>query len=191
MTDTTHQPIGLARTLRTIAIVTGVVSLIAGVVILIWPLKSAVAITVLIAIYTLVAGVINIALAISSKGLGGWLRVGISLLGILFVVSSIVAFANLTSTTVLLAAFVAIMLGVSWIVDGIVSLFALGGPKDPFSPVPRSKGWTIAFAIISILAGVVVILSPLLTAVWLWLFIGAALVVFGIIQVVRAATLES
>ncbi|MGW9112302.1 HdeD family acid-resistance protein [Microbacterium sp. NPDC055683] len=190
MTDTTHQPIGLARTLRTIAIVTGVVSLIAGVVILVWPLKSAVAITVLIAIYTLVAGVINIALAISSKGLGGWLRVGISLLGILFVVSSIVAFANLTSTTVLLAAFVAIMLGVSWIVDGIVSLFALGGPKDPFSPVPRSKGWTIAFAIISILAGVVVILSPLLTAVWLWLFIGAALVVFGIIQVVRAATLE-
>ncbi|GAA4769729.1 HdeD family acid-resistance protein [Microbacterium gilvum] len=190
MTDTTHQPIGLARTLRTIAIVTGVVSLIAGVVILIWPLKSAVAITVLIAIYTLVAGVINIALAISSKGLGGWLRVGISLLGILFVVSSIVAFANLTSTTVLLATFVAIMLGVSWIVDGIVSLFALGGPKDPFSPVPRSKGWTIAFAIISILAGVVVILSPLLTAVWLWLFIGAALVVFGIIQVVRAATLE-
>ncbi|WOF22692.1 DUF308 domain-containing protein [Microbacterium betulae] len=192
MTDTQpqHQPIGLARTLRTIALVTGVVSLVAGALILVWPFKSAVAITVLVAIYALVAGVVDVTLAVRSKGLSGWLRAGTALLGVVFVVASIVAFANLSSTTVLLAVFVSTFLGVAWIVEGVVSLFSLGGPKDAFSPVPRSKGWTIAFAIVSILAGAFVLLSPLLTAVWLWIFIGVSLVVFGVIQIVRAATLE-
>lgn len=191
MTDTQqHQPIGIARTLRTIALTTGIVSLIAGALILIWPFKTAVAITVLIAVYTLVAGIVDIALAITSKGLSGWLRAGTALLGVLFVVASVVAFANLSSTTVLIAVFVSTFLGIAWIFEGVVSLFSLGGPKDPFTPVPRSKGWTIAFAIVSILAGVVVLLSPLLTAVWLWIFIGVSLVVFGIVQIVRGATLE-
>ena len=190
MTDTQHQPIGLARTLRTIAIVTGVISLIAGLVIVIWPFKSAVAVTVLIAIYTLVAGIIDIALAVVSKGLSGWLRVGLALLGVLFVVASIVAFSNLASTTALLGVFVSTFLGIAWIFEGVVTLFALGGPQDPFSPVVRSKGWTIAYAIVSILAGIVLLVSPMLAAVWLWLFIGASLLVFGVIQIVRAATLE-
>lgn len=190
MTDTPHQPIGLARTLRMIAIVTGVISLIAGLVIVIWPFKSAVAVTVLIAIYTLVAGIIDIALAVVSKGLSGWLRVGLALLGVLFVVASIVAFSNLASTTALLGVFVSTFLGIAWIFEGVVTLFALGGPKDPFSPVVRSKGWTIAYAIVSILAGIVLLVSPMLAAVWLWLFIGASLLVFGVIQIVRAATLE-
>ena len=190
MTDTTHRPIGIARKLRTIAIVTGVVSLIAGLVILVWPLKSALVITVLIAIYAMVAGVIDIALATVSRGLSGWLRAGLGLLGVLFVVASIVAFANLPSTTVLLAVLVSTFLGIAWILDGLLSLLALGGPKDPFTPVRRSRGWTIAFATVSILAGVVVLLSPLFTALWLWLFIGASLLVFGVIQIVRAATLE-
>lgn len=190
MRDTTHRPIGIARTLRTIAIVTGVVSLVAGLVILVWPLKSALVITVLIAIYAMVAGVIDIALATVSRGLSGWLRAGLALLGVLFVVASIVAFANLPSTTVLLAVVVSTFLGIAWILDGLLSLLALGGPKDPFTPVRRSRGWTIAFAIVSILAGVVVLLSPLFTALWLWLFIGASLLVFGVIQIVRAATLE-
>jgi uncharacterized membrane protein HdeD (DUF308 family) len=190
VTDTTHRPIGIARTLRTIAIVTGVVSLVAGLVILVWPLKSALVITVLIAIYAMVAGVIDIALATVSRGLSGWLRAGLALLGVLFVVASIVAFANLPSTTVLLAVVVSTFLGIAWILDGLLSLLALGGPKDPFTPVRRSRGWTIAFALVSILAGVVVLLSPLFTALWLWLFIGASLLVFGVIQIVRAATLE-
>lgn len=190
MTDTTHRPIGIARALRTIAIVTGVVSLVAGLVILVWPLKSALVITVLIAIYAMVAGVIDIALATVSRGLSGWLRAGLALLGVLFVVASIVAFANLPSTTVLLAVVVSTFLGIAWILDGLLSLLALRGPKDPFTPVRRSRGWTIAFALVSILAGVVVLLSPLFTALWLWLFIGASLLVFGVIQIVRAATLE-
>ncbi|MGO1769129.1 MAG: HdeD family acid-resistance protein [Microbacterium sp.] len=190
MSDTQHRPIGIARSLRTIAIVAGIVSLIAGVVILIWPVKSAAAITVLVAVYMLVAGLANIVMAARSNGLGGWLRVGLSLLGVLFIVSSVIAFANLASTTAVLAVIVAIMLGVSWIVDGIVALLSLGGQQDAFSLVPRTRGWTIAFAIISIVAGAVVVISPLMSALWLWLLIGVALVVFGITQIIRAATLE-
>lgn len=190
MSDTQHRPIGIARSLRTIAIVAGIVSLLGGIAILVWPLKSASAVTVLVAVYMLVAGLANIVLAARSSGLGGWLRVGISLLGVLFIVSSVIAFANIASTTAVLAMIVAIMLGVSWIVEGVVALSSLGGQQDAHSLVPRTRGWTIAFAIISIVAGAIVVISPMLSALWLWLFIGVALVVFGITQIVRAATLE-
>jgi uncharacterized membrane protein HdeD (DUF308 family) len=183
-------PVDIVRSLRTLTIVTGVVAIIMGVAILLWPLRSAATITLFIAIYTLIAGVIDIVLAIVSKGLGTWLRIGTAVLGVLFIAASIVAFVNLESTTVLLAVFVAVMLGVSWIFDGILTLFALPRRDGITQAVPpSSKGWTIAYAILSIVAGVIVLFSPLLTAVWLWLLIGVSLVVFGIVQIVRGVKL--
>lgn len=191
--STEHQaaPRGsIAQGLRAAVIASGIVAIIAGVAILIWPVKSAVAVTILVAIYTLIAGLVNIATGVFARSLGGWLRGGLIVLGALFLVAGVLAFANLEPTTVLLAAIVATMLGIAWIVDGVLALATLGADRGAYSPVKRSRGWTIAFAILSIVAGVLVILSPLWAALWLWVFIGASLLAFGIVQIVRAATLE-
>ena len=68
-----------------------------------------------------------------------------------------------------------------WIVEGIVALSTLGDAA--------SKGWSIIFAIISIIAGIV---PALLRRSWgaavLWWLLGIALVVLGIINIVRAFT---
>ena len=64
-----------------------------------------------------------------------------------------------------------------WIVEGVVALTTLGGSA--------SKGWTIFFALLSIVAGIVLLFSPLYIAI-LWLMLGISLVVLGIIQIVRA-----
>lgn len=184
------QPVDFTRSLRVLTIVTGAIAVVMGIAILFWPLKTAAAITLFIAIYTLIAGLVDIALAIFSRGLGGWLRIGTAVLGVLFIVASIVAFANLETTTVLLAVFVAIMLGVSWIFDGVLTLFAVPGRRGLGQTVPQaSRGWTIAYAILSIIAGIAVLFAPGLTAVWLWLLIGVSLLVFGVIQIVRGAKL--
>lgn len=180
----------ITRSLRTLTIVTGAIAAVMGVAILFWPLKTATTITIFIAIYTLIAGLVDLALAIFSKGLGGWLRLGTAVLGLLFIAASIVAFVNLESTTVLLAVFVAIMLGVSWIFDGILTLFALPGRRGLAQAAPRaSRGWAVAYGLLSLAAGIAVLFAPLLTAVWLWLLIGIALIVFGIVQVVRGIKL--
>ena len=67
-----------------------------------------------------------------------------------------------------------------WIVEGVVSLSTLGDAA--------SKGWTIFFAILSIIAGIVVLFSPIWGTVVLWWLLGISLVVLGIINIVRAFT---
>lgn len=51
-----------------------------------------------------------------------------------------------------------------------------------------SKGWTVFFAIISILAGITLLFSPLWGAIVLGWLLGVFAVVMGVIQVFRAFT---
>lgn len=161
--------------------ISGAVALIAGIVLLVWPLKTAIIVTGIIAAYLIVAGLVYVGLGIFSGKKSGWARVGFIALGVLYVVAGVVAFLNLAAATITLAFVTAIFLGVSWIFDGIMSLTLLN--RD------GSKAWTIIYAIISIAAGVIVLFSPLLAAVALWWVLGITLVVLGIIQIVRAITL--
>ncbi|WP_460795343.1 HdeD family acid-resistance protein [Microbacterium sp. GXF0217] len=180
MSDALSEAKSVFTSLRVALAVSGVLSLIVGILLLVWPAKSAGVLTWILALFLLVAGLISIAIGIFS-GKGGWARVGHIALGLLYIIASIVAFANIASTTAVLAVIVVIFIGVSWIVDGIVSLTLLSQAA--------SKGWTIAFAIISIVAGVVVLFSPLYAALVLWWILGITLVVVGIVQIIRAITL--
>lgn len=165
--------------IRTALGIGGIIALIVGIVILVWPGHSAQAITAIIAIYAIAAGLVYAGLGIFSKSKGGWSRIGHIVLGVLFIIAGIVAFSNLAATTVTIAAILGIFVGIVWIVEGVVSLSLLGSAS--------SKGWTVFFAALSIVAGIVLLLSPLYIAV-LWLFLGVSLVVLGILQVVRAFT---
>lgn len=164
--------------IRTAIGVSAGIALIVGILILVWPVKTAFVVTFIIAIYAIAAGLLYAGIGVFSKTLGGWARAGHILLGVLFVIAGISAFFNLGATTLWLAVFVAIFLGVTWIVEGIVALTVLGDS--------RSKGWTIFYAIVSILAGILLAFSPLWSALVLWLYLGIALVVFGVIGVFRA-----
>jgi uncharacterized membrane protein HdeD (DUF308 family) len=57
-----------------------------------------------------------------------------------------------------------------------------------FTVVKQSgnKTWTVIYGIISVIAGLSLMLSPLLGAVTLWLLLGISMVVMGVVQVVRA-----
>lgn len=164
--------------IRTALGVGGVLSVILGILILVWPAKTAMVVTAIIAIYAIAAGLVYAGLGIFSSNKGGWSRLGYIVLGVLFVIAGIVAFANLGATTVWLAAFVGILVGIMWIVEGVVALSTLD--------LAPSRGWTIFFAIISIIAGVTLLFSPIWGAVTLWWLLGIGAVVLGIINIVRA-----
>ena len=163
---------------RTAFGVGGVLSIIAGAIILWQPQGAAWFVTVIIAIYAIVGGLIYGGLGIFSKSKGGWARVGHIVLGLVFIAGGVVALFNLQQATAWLAVFVGILIGILWIVEGIVSLSTLGDAA--------SKGWTIFFAIISIIAGLYLVITPLLGAAVLWWLLGILLIVLGIIQIVRA-----
>lgn len=156
----------------------GVLSVILGILILVWPGKTAMVVTAIIAIYAIIAGLVYAGLGIFSKDRGGWSRIGHIVLGVLFVIAGIVAFSNLGLTAVALATFLGILVGIMWIIEGVVALSTLGDAP--------SKGWTVFFAIISIIAGVVLLFSPLWGAVVLWWLLGISAIVLGIIQIFRA-----
>jgi len=169
------------RSIRITLAVSGVIALIAGIVLLVWPVKSAVIVTGIFASYLVIAGLVYIGLGIFSHRKGGWARVGHIVLGLLYIVAGVIAFANLGVAAATLALVVVIFIGISWIVDGVVALSLLG--RD------GSRVWTLLYALLSIIAGVVVLFSPLYAAAVLWLVFGISLVVLGIVQIVRAVTL--
>lgn len=163
--------------LRWTLVASGVLSAIVGLLILVMPLKTAAVGTALIALYTIIAGVVYIGLAFTALQ-SVWARVGHILLGVVFLVAGVVALFNLGDTTLFIATFVGVFVGVAWIIDGIVSLTTLAEAKG-------SKGWTIFYAITSVIAGIVLLFSPLYIAL-LWIFLGAFLLVLGIAQIIRA-----
>ncbi|WP_455132686.1 HdeD family acid-resistance protein [Microbacterium aurum] len=156
----------------------GVLSVILGILILVWPGKTAMVVTAIIAIYAIIAGLVYAGLGIFSKDRGGWSRIGHIVLGVLFVIAGIIAFINLGASTAWLAVFLGILVGIMWIVEGVVALSTLGDAPP--------KGWTIFFAIMSIIAGVVLLFSPLWGAIVLWWVLGISAIVLGIIQIFRA-----
>ena len=156
----------------------GLLALVVGVLILVWPDKSAMVVAAIVAVYAIVAGLVYAAIGGLSRTKGGWSRVGHVLLGLVFIAAGVIAFANLGQTALWLGAFLGILVGVMWIVEGVVALTTLSGTG--------SKVWSVLFAIISILAGVVLLFAPLWGAMVLWLLMGISLVVLGVINIVRA-----
>lgn len=172
--STTSPAIGAVRTALGVS---GALSLVIGLLILIWPGRTAEVAVGIISVYVIIAGLVNIGIGLFWRS--GWTRIGYLALGVLFIVAGIFSFANLSATTAWFGVFIGTLVGILWIVEGVVSLTTVGHES-------KARAWTIFFAIVSILAGVVLLFSPLLGAVTLFLLIGISLVVLGVFQIVRA-----
>jgi uncharacterized membrane protein HdeD (DUF308 family) len=172
---TTKSP---ARGARLALLVGGVAAVAFGASILVWPTKAAVAVTGIIAVYAVIAGIVYVLLGLFSRGLGAGGRIGHILLGILYVIAGIYAFSELHRSAAFLAIFLTILVGVLWIIEGFVSLLALGSAG--------SKVLTVVFAIVSIIAGFTLASSPIWGAVFLWWFLAIALIVLGALNILRS-----
>lgn len=158
--------------------VSGLLSLFIGVLIMAWPAKTAMVVAGIIAVYAGLAGLVNLAIGVFSRRLGAWPRIAYLALGVLFVVSAVVAFANLGAAAAGLGVLLGVIIGIVWVVEGVVGLTMIGDSS--------SKVWTLLYAAISIVAGITLITSPLWGATLLWVLLGLSLVVMGVVQVVRA-----
>lgn len=165
---------------RLALLVAGVAAVAFGIAVLIWPTKAAVALTGVIAVYAIVAGIVYLLAAFLAKKIGAAGRIGHALLGILYIVAGIYAFSSLQQSAAFLAMFLTVMVGVLWIMEGFTALFTLTSSE--------TKLWTIVYAIISVIAGVTLLGSPLWGAVLLWWLLGISMVVLGGLNVVRAIT---
>ncbi|HEX6954452.1 MAG TPA: DUF308 domain-containing protein [Agromyces sp.] len=168
------------NTIRVTLGITGVLALIAGIFITFWPKNSAIVLTVMIGIYFLIAGLAYVGLGIFSKGLSGGARALDIILGILFVIGGVLMMSSPSESAAVLGIFLGVIVGILWIVEGAVALAQAGSSA--------SKGWAIFFGLLSIIAGIVLLFSPLWGAAILFWVTGISLIVLGIVQIVRAFT---
>lgn len=166
--------------IRAVLGISGGVAVVLGAVLLFWPAKTISVLAVFLGLYFLVAGIMRLGVGIFSRGIGGGIRTLNIILGILLVLLGIVALKDVSTAAAVLVIFALAFIGVGWIVEGVMALVEAGRV--------RSSGWAIAYGVLSIIAGLVVLFLPASSAVFLVLFAAIALIVLGIIGIVRAFT---
>jgi len=101
------------------------------------------------------------------------------------VLAFIVGLYAIRHVLVTLAA-LALLLGIYWIVNGAVETFTALSHRGM-----EGRGWTIFMGLLSIIAGVVVLVWPGISLVTLAVVLGIWLLIFGIMEIVLAFQLRS
>ncbi len=173
-------PTGAKNAVRIAYAIIGIAALALGICLLVWPGATLKVACIVLGIYFLVSGIVRIVSSIVEVGLpGGWRVLGI-LIGIILVVGGVVVLKNVTISTAMLAVMFTLIVGIGWIMEGVMSLVE--------SWQVQGSGWAIAYGIISILAGFVLLCMPIASTVWLIIFGGCAMIVMGVFAIIRAFT---
>lgn len=158
--------------------VIGIVAIVLGMALLIWPGITLKIAAILLGVYFVVSGLVRVTTAIVELGLpGGW-RVLDILVGVLLAIGGMLMLKNAAASGQALALLVTLTVGIGWMLEGFMAL--VESWRLP------SSGWAVLYAVISIIAGFVVLVSPVSSTVWLVIFGGCALVVMGVSAIVRA-----
>jgi uncharacterized membrane protein HdeD (DUF308 family) len=159
----------------------GIITLLAGLLALAWPGRTIVAIAVLFGLQLVVAGLFRFVAALAVEEASGGTRVLLALLGVLSFIVGLYALRHVLLTIAVLA----LLLGIFWIVNGAVEVFTALSHRGM-----QGRGWTILMGLLSVVAGVVVLVWPAISLATLAVVLGFWLLVFGIMEVVLAFRLR-
>jgi uncharacterized membrane protein HdeD (DUF308 family) len=155
----------------------GIISIIAGLAAIFWPGPTLLVIAIVFAVQLIVSGVFRFVGAFAIPGEAGWLRALQAFLAILSFAVGLFLVGHLVLSLLVLA----IVLGVYWVVHGVIELFvAIGHAELP------GRVWMIVSGILGIVAGAILIVAPGLSLFALTIVLGVWLVLFGAILAVQA-----
>ena len=156
----------------------GIVALVLGVLLLVWPGVSILAASVLLGVYLVASGIAQVILAFGLELSGGY-RVLWFISGALSLVLGVLAFRHFGQGSAVLL--LAIWIGVGFIFQGVAATtIAISNKELP------GRGWSIFYGVTSVIAGLVVMVWPFDSVVMLALYTGIMLVVIGMAQVVSS-----
>ncbi|NEW37386.1 HdeD family acid-resistance protein [Nocardia cyriacigeorgica] len=166
----------LARAAWQSILVTGLLSVILGILILVWPGKTLLVAGIIFGIYLVVSGLLQLLAAFAAPASTG-MRVLYFITGVLSIVIGVFCFRDELTSILLLG----LWIGIGWLFRGIaVAMAALSEPDLP------GRGWQGFFGVITAIAGVVLIVWPVESITTLAVVAGIWLIVLGIIEMVTA-----
>lgn len=163
-------------------LLSGILSLALGVVVLAWPGISIVVAAVAFGVYLLITGAAQVFFAFSLHVSAGS-RILLFISGAASLILALLAFRHFGQGYAILL--LAIWIGIGFIFRGVGT--TISAIQDPLLP---GRGWAIFIGVISLLAGIVVLASPLESIVTLALVVGVWFVVLGIFEIVSSFSIR-
>ncbi|GAB83829.1 DUF308 domain-containing protein [Gordonia rubripertincta] len=148
---TKHFPDELIGAVRTALIITSIVGIVLGIVAILWPGPTIVVVAILFAISLIIAGIFRIYQAFAASFLSTGTRVLLGIVGAIVLIAGVIAVFSPGDALWLLAVFI----GIGWIFQGVADLYA-AVTKSGHSPT----WFLILSGIISVIAGIVMIILP-------------------------------
>jgi len=162
-----------------LVLVMGILSIILGILAFAWPGATIVTVAIFFAVWLFVSGIYSIIGAFSDDASTS-MKVLSAIIGVL---SVIVGF-SLLRTPFQAVEVMIFVLGIFWVSQGIV------GFVTAFE-VQKGRNWRLFSSILGVVAGIVVLVYPISSALTLALFGGIWLVILGITQIIAAFELRS
>jgi uncharacterized membrane protein HdeD (DUF308 family) len=157
----------------------GILTIVAGAIVVANPADTVKAFAVVFGIWLFVAGVFRLVSAFTEEAEGH--RALYAILGLLSIAVGLFMVRNVFDTLRIFA----FVLGVFWVISGVVDFFGGIFAKD----LP-SRGWTIFIGVLSFVAGVIVLAQPAISLATLAWIIGIWLIVDGLMLCVAALRLK-
>ena len=152
-------------------LVVGVLTLILGIIVSFHPTGSLNVIAVLFGVLMILSGIFHLIRVFEPEELN---RVWAGISGLLFIVIGVILIRHLHLTRALIGLFI----GITWIVQGLAAIIggAAGGARG-------GRGWWIAFGLVSIVAGIVVVATPTSSLNVLAVLLGIWFIIMGIFEI--------
>jgi uncharacterized membrane protein HdeD (DUF308 family) len=159
-------------------LILGVLTLILGLIVSFHPSGSLNVIAVLFGILMILSGIFHLVRVFDPhEHHRVWLGIG----GLLFVVIGVVLIRHLDLTI----AAIGLIIGITWIVQGLAAL--IGGISGG---VREGRAWWITFGVVSLIAGIVVVSTPVSSLNVLAVLVGIWFIVMGIFEIIGAFLLR-
>ena len=173
-----QSPVGMVAASWQATLLLGVVTLILGLIVSFHPSGSLNVIAVLLGVLMIISGIFHLIRVFDNTEPH---RVWLGIAGLLFIVIGVVLIRHLHLTI----GIVGLIIGITWIVQGLVSLIAglSGGSRE-------GRGWWIFLGIVSLIAGIVVASAPVSSVTVLAVLIGIWFIVMGVFEIIGAFMLR-
>lgn len=159
-------------------LILGVLTLILGLVVSFHPTGSLNVVAVLLGVLMILSGIFHLLRVFSRDEQH---RVWLGITGLMFVVVGVLLIRHLHLTR----AIVGLIIGITWIVQGLTAL--IGGIAGD---VREGKAWWIAFGAVSLIAGIVVTVTPASSLTFLAVLLGIWFIIMGIFEIIAGLMLR-
>ena len=173
--ETTSRPPLLPHLWKSV-LLSGLLSLVLGILVLVWPAKSILVAAIFFGAFLLVSGISQVFHAFTLNVTAGG-RVLLFISGAAALILAVLSFRSIANSILLLA----IWIGVGFIFRGVAT--AVSAISDPTLP---GRGWEMFIGVISLIAGVVMLAFPFASLATLTQVVGIWLIVIGVFEVVSA-----